>query len=55
VTARLADAMVTRPANSPQLIVPLRATGGTLLVRTWGAREPRSTPPFWLEVWMATR
>jgi hypothetical protein len=55
VTARLADAMVTRPANSPQLTVPLRATGSTLLVRTWGAREPRSTPPFWLEVWMATR
>jgi hypothetical protein len=49
---RLADAMVTRPADTPQLTVPLRAAGGTpLLVRTWGARAPRSTPPFWLEVW----
>ena len=49
---RLADAMVTRPADTPQLTVPLRAAGArTLLVRTWGARAPRSTPPFWLEVW----
>ena len=48
----LADAMVSRPAHTPQLTVPLPAAGGgTLLVRTWGARAPRSTPPFWLEVW----
>lgn len=52
LTAPIADAMVTRPAHAPQLDTPLRTRGsGTLLVRTWGAREPRSTPPFWLEVW----
>jgi hypothetical protein len=52
LTAPIADAMVTRPAHAPQLDTPLRTAGATtLLVRTWGAREPRSTPPFWLEVW----
>ena len=57
LTSRLADAMVTRPASAPQIVVPLRLARGaagpasTLLVRTWGARAPRSTPPFWLEVW----
>jgi hypothetical protein len=52
LTAPIADAMVTRPADAPQLDTPLRSSGAaTLLVRTWGAREPRSTPPFWLEVW----
>jgi hypothetical protein len=56
LTSRLADAMVTRPALSPQLTMPLRTTGGaTALVRTWGARAPRSTPPFWLEVWVGAR
>jgi hypothetical protein len=52
LTVPIADAMVTRPAHAPQLDTPLRTAGATtLLVRTWGAREPRSTPPFWLEVW----
>jgi hypothetical protein len=56
LTSRLADAMVTRPASAPQIVAPLRAAGGsTLLVRTWGARAPRSTPPFWLEVWVDGR
>ncbi|MFI5075995.1 MAG: hypothetical protein ACHQRO_01570, partial [Vicinamibacteria bacterium] len=56
LTSRLADAMVTRPASAPQIVVPLRVAGAsTLLLRTWGAREPRSTPPFWLEVWSRAR
>jgi hypothetical protein len=55
LTSRLADAMVTRPASAPQIVVPLRTEGPTLLVRTWGARAPRSTPPFWLEVWAGSR
>jgi hypothetical protein len=59
LTSRLADAMVTRPASAPQIVVPLRlgprgpGRSPTLVVRTWGARAPRSTPPFWLEVWTA--
>ena len=61
LTSRLADAMVTRPASAPQIDVPLRVAPrgvgrpSTLLVRTWGARAPRSTPPFWLEVWTESR
>jgi hypothetical protein len=56
LTSRLADAMVTRPASAPQIVATLRAAGAsTLLVRTWGARAPRSTPPFWLEVWVDGR
>jgi hypothetical protein len=52
LTAPIVHAMVTRPAHAPQLDTPLRTRGAaTLLVRTWGARAPRSTPPFWLEVW----
>jgi hypothetical protein len=49
----LADAMVTRPAGAPQIETPLSTTTAAtvLRVRTWGARAPRSTPPFWLEVW----
>jgi hypothetical protein len=56
LTSRLAAAMVTRPASAPQIDAPLRVAGtSTLLVRTWGARAPRSTPPFWLEVWSTAR
>jgi hypothetical protein len=53
--------MLTRPASAPQVVVPLPAAprgvdrAPTLLVRTWGARAPRSTPPFWLEVWSRAR
>ncbi|MEO5822183.1 MAG: hypothetical protein ABIT71_16890 [Vicinamibacteraceae bacterium] len=56
LTSRLADAMVTRPASAPQISVPLPVPGATtLLVRTWGARASRSTPPFWLEAWTGSR
>jgi hypothetical protein len=52
----LAAAMVERPADAPQIVTPLSTTDATvLLVRTWGARAPRSTPPFWLEVWSGAR
>jgi hypothetical protein len=52
----LAAAMVERPAGPPQIVTPVSTTAATvLLVRTWGARAPRSTPPFWLEVWSGSR
>jgi hypothetical protein len=52
----LAAAMVERPAGAPQIVTALSTTEATvLLVRTWGARAPRSTPPFWLEVWSGSR
>jgi hypothetical protein len=55
LTARFADAMVRHPSSAPQIDTPLsHAAATTLLVRTWGARAPRSTPPFWLEVWSGT-
>ena len=61
LTSRLADAMLTRPASAPQIVVPFPAAprgvdrAPTLLVRTWGARASRLTPPFWLEVWSRAR